>query len=106
MLVEEGLVENAAELGAYALERLRAIRSPHVREVRGRGLWIGIELKAAAGGARRFCEPLAAEGMLCKETHTPRHPRRAAARHHATRARLGAGPLRKGVDASMRLSKA
>ena len=70
VLTEEGMIENSARLGAYALERLRAIASPHVREVRGRGLWIGIELHASAGGARRFCEQLAAEGILCKETHT------------------------------------
>ncbi len=70
VLVEERMIENSAKLGAYALERLRAIRSPHVQEVRGRGLWIGIELKPEAGGARRFCEQLATEGILCKETHT------------------------------------
>ncbi len=70
VLVEERMIENSAKQGAYALERLRAIRSPHVREVRGRGLWIGIELEIEAGGARRFCEQLAAEGILCKETHT------------------------------------
>lgn len=70
VLVEERMIENSAKLGACALDRLRAIQSPHIREVRGRGLWIGIELKAEAGGARRFCEQLAAEGILCKETHT------------------------------------
>jgi len=70
VLVEERMIENSAKLGADALERLRAIRSPHVQEVRGRGLWIGIELKPEAGGARRFCEQLATEGILCKETHT------------------------------------
>jgi ornithine--oxo-acid transaminase len=69
VLHEEGMVERSARLGIYFLERLRAIDSPHVREVRGRGLWIGIELTSAAGGARRFCEALQAEGMLCKETH-------------------------------------
>ncbi|MGH9379843.1 MAG: ornithine--oxo-acid transaminase [Thermoanaerobaculia bacterium] len=69
VLVEEGLVENSARLGAYALERLAQIDSPHVKEIRGRGLWIGIELEPEAGGARRFCETLMAEGMLCKETH-------------------------------------
>ncbi|MCZ6727325.1 MAG: ornithine--oxo-acid transaminase [Acidobacteria bacterium] len=68
-LVEEGMVENSARLGAYLLERLRAIDSPHVAEVRGRGLWIGIELVPAAGGARRFCEALQDLGVLCKETH-------------------------------------
>ena len=70
VLVEEGMIDNSATLGAHALERLRAIDSPHIREVRGRGLWIGIELRPEAGGARRFCEMLAAEGILCKETHT------------------------------------
>ena len=62
-----------AKLGAHALARLRSIAttsSPHIHEVRGRGLWIGVELKPEAGGARRFCEMLAAEGVLCKETHT------------------------------------
>lgn len=70
VLVEERMIENSARLGAYALERLRALDSPHIAEVRGRGLWIGIELKPEAGGARRFCEMLAEEGVLCKETHT------------------------------------
>jgi len=69
VLQEEGMVERSARLGTYFLERLRAIDSPHIHEVRGRGLWIGIELTSAAGGARRFCEALQAEGMLCKETH-------------------------------------
>jgi|HubBroStandDraft_3_1064219.scaffolds.fasta_scaffold45360_2 ornithine--oxo-acid transaminase len=69
VLVEEGMIENSATLGAYALERLRRIDSPHVKEVRGKGLWIGIELHRAAGGARRFCEALQREGVLCKETH-------------------------------------
>ena len=70
VLVEEKMIEASATLGAHALSRLRAIRSPHVAEVRGRGLWIGVELRPEAGGARRFCEMLAAEGVLCKETHT------------------------------------
>ncbi len=69
VLVEEGLVERSASLGDYLLDLLRGVRSPHVKEIRGRGLWIGIELHPAAGGARRFCEALAAEGLLCKETH-------------------------------------
>ena len=69
VIVDEGLVERSAELGAYMIERLRAIESPHVAEVRGRGLWIGIELRREAGGARRFCEALQNEGLLCKETH-------------------------------------
>jgi ornithine--oxo-acid transaminase len=69
VLVEERMIENSAELGAYFLARVREIDSPHIQEVRGRGLWIAIELKAEAGGARRFCEALQVEGLLCKETH-------------------------------------
>jgi ornithine--oxo-acid transaminase len=69
VLVEERLAERSAELGAYMLERLRAMASPHVAQVRGLGLWIGVELHEAAGGARRFCEALEQQGMLCKETH-------------------------------------
>ncbi len=69
VLLDEGMVERSAELGAYALERLRALDSPHVKEVRGKGLWIGIELEPEAGGARRFCEALQDEGVLAKETH-------------------------------------
>jgi len=69
VLVEEGLVERSAELGDYFMGKLRAIRSRHVAEIRGRGLWIGIRLHEAAGGARRFCEALQHEGLLCKETH-------------------------------------
>jgi ornithine--oxo-acid transaminase len=69
VLVEEGMVENSAELGPYFMEKLKAIPSKHVKEVRGKGLWIGIELHREAGGARRFCEALQHEGLLCKETH-------------------------------------
>ena len=69
ILVDEKLVERSAELGTYALERLHALDAPHIREIRGRGLWIGIELKPEAGGARRFCEALQERGVLCKETH-------------------------------------
>jgi ornithine--oxo-acid transaminase len=66
---DEKLVENAAERGASFLEKLRKVRSRHIKEVRGRGLLIGVELHPAAGGARRFCEELMKEGLLCKETH-------------------------------------
>ena len=69
VLQDEGLIENSARLGEYALGRLRSFRSPLVREVRGRGLWIGIELVESAGGARPYCEKLAGRGLLCKETH-------------------------------------
>jgi len=66
---EEKLVENAAELGEYFLAKLRTIKSKHIKEIRGRGLLIGVELHPEAGGARRFCEELMKEGLLCKETH-------------------------------------
>jgi len=69
LLVEERLVEKSAELGAYMLEQLAAINNPLIEEVRGRGLFIGVQLKKEAGGARKYCERLMAEGLLCKETH-------------------------------------
>lgn len=69
VIVEEKLVQRSAELGAYFLNKLRTIQSANVKEFRGRGLFIGIELKPEAGGARKFCEALKARGMLCKETH-------------------------------------
>ena len=66
VLRDEKLVERSAELGIYVMERLRELESPHVKEVRGRGLLVGIELH---GKARPFCEALKEEGVLCKETH-------------------------------------
>ncbi len=69
VLVNEDMIRHSAEVGEYFLTRLREISSAHVKEIRGRGLWIGIELKKSAGGARRFCEALQNEGLLCKETH-------------------------------------
>ncbi len=69
VLVDEDLVERSATLGTTAIERLAALDSPHVKEVRGRGLWIAVELHPEAGGARRFCEMLQHRGILCKETH-------------------------------------
>jgi ornithine--oxo-acid transaminase len=51
------------------MEQLAEIPTPHVKEVRGKGLLIGVELYPEAGGARRFCEALKDEGILCKETH-------------------------------------
>ena len=69
VLVEERMVERSAELGEYFLDKLRAISSPHIELIRGKGLWIGIVLKESAGGARRFCEMLLQDGLLCKETH-------------------------------------
>lgn len=69
VLREEKLAERAAKLGTYFVEQLSEIPSPHVKEVRGKGLLIGVELKPEAGGARRFCEDLKAKGILAKETH-------------------------------------
>lgn len=74
VIVEEGLPERADKLGRYFLGRLARIESPWIREVRGRGLLIGVELIPEAGGARRYCEALKEQGVLCKETrdHTIR----------------------------------
>ncbi len=69
ILIEDKLPERADELGNYLMGELRKIDTPHVKEVRGKGLLIGIELKKEAGPARPFCERLKDEGMLCKETH-------------------------------------
>jgi ornithine--oxo-acid transaminase len=66
---EEKLAERANELGQYFIEQLEEIPSPHVKEVRGRGMLIGVELKQEANGARRFCESLQERGILAKETH-------------------------------------
>ena len=66
---EEGMIENAAQMGEYLIEQLSEIPSLHVKEVRGKGLLVGVELKPEAGGARRFCEALKQRGVLAKETH-------------------------------------
>jgi ornithine--oxo-acid transaminase len=69
VIVDEHMIENSAVMGEYFLEQLEEIPSPWIKEVRGRGLLIGVELKEEAGGARRFCDALMHEGLLCKETH-------------------------------------
>jgi ornithine--oxo-acid transaminase len=69
VLVDEGMVENAAEQGAYFMEGLHQIRSNAVKEIRGRGLMLAVELHAQAGGARRYCNALKERGILCKDTH-------------------------------------
>ncbi len=66
---EENLVEKSAAMGEYFMEQLIEIPSAHVKEIRGKGLLIGVELKTEAGGARRFCEALLKKGILAKETH-------------------------------------
>ncbi len=60
---------NARELGAYLAEQLRAIKTNKVKEIRARGLWVGIEFHKEAGVARKYCEQLLGMGMLCKDTH-------------------------------------
>lgn len=69
VIVEENLIENAASLGEYFRDQLEEIPSKHVKEVRGKGLLIGVELKPEAGGARQYCERLKDAGILAKETH-------------------------------------
>jgi len=69
VLVEEGMIENAATMGAYFMDGLRRIRNNKIKEVRGRGLMIAVELQREAGGARQYCETLKDAGLLCKETH-------------------------------------
>jgi len=69
VLVEEGMIDNAARQGARFLQGLKDIRANTIREVRGRGLMLAVELHPEAGRARRYCEALQAKGILAKDTH-------------------------------------
>ncbi|MGO8915948.1 MAG: ornithine--oxo-acid transaminase [Stellaceae bacterium] len=69
VLIEEGMIENASVMGGHFLAGLNRIKSPAVKEVRGRGLMIAVELHPEAGGARRYCDALRRRGVLCKDTH-------------------------------------
>jgi ornithine--oxo-acid transaminase len=69
VIVRERLVERAAEQGEYLLAKLRELGAPCIAEIRGRGLLIGIEIAAAAGSARSYCERLLERGVLAKDTH-------------------------------------
>ena len=69
VLLDEELVERADRLGSALMQKLRDLNSPHVKEVRGAGLLVGIDIKESSGPARPFCEALMERGMLCKETH-------------------------------------
>jgi len=69
VLVEEGMIENAVEMGDYFLSQLKTIKSPYIKDVRGKGLMIGMELFPEAGGARHFSTKLMEKRLLCKETH-------------------------------------
>lgn len=69
VLVEEGMIENAAEQGGFFLRELRGLRHNLIKEVRGRGLMLAVEFHDEAGGARQYTEALVGQGLLCKETH-------------------------------------
>lgn len=69
VLIEEGMIENAAKMGDYLREGIEGFGLSSIKEVRGRGLMLAVELQPDAGGARKYCEALMEEGMLCKDTH-------------------------------------
>ena len=69
VLVDEGMIDNAARMGERMLAGLNAIQSGAIKNVRGRGLMIAVELHPEAGGARAYCQALQTRGLLCKETH-------------------------------------
>jgi len=70
VIVDEKLPERALELGDYFRERIAAMQSPHVKEIRGRGLLTGVEVTEDVGTAYPFCKKLMEKGILCKDTHT------------------------------------
>ncbi|MBW1958467.1 MAG: ornithine--oxo-acid transaminase [Deltaproteobacteria bacterium] len=69
VLIEENMIENAAAMGEYFLSKLSQIKNPYIKEVRGKGLMLAVEFIPESGGARRYCEALMTQGLLCKETH-------------------------------------
>ena len=69
VIVKEKLPIKSFKMGAYFMKKLNAIKSPHIKEIRGKGLLIGVEIKESSGTARPFCEKLMANGILAKETH-------------------------------------
>jgi ornithine--oxo-acid transaminase len=69
VIVKEKLPHKAFKNGAYFMKKLNALKSPHIKEIRGKGLLIGVEVKESSGTARPFCEKLMAQGILAKETH-------------------------------------
>ncbi len=69
VIIDERMTERSAELGEWFMDELRAIDSPHVLEIRGKGLMIGVEIRSESGTARPFCEALQVRGILAKETH-------------------------------------
>ena len=69
VIIEEKLAENSAEMGQLLLNELGKIKSIHIQEVRGKGLFVGVEIKKSSGTARPFCDQLMKLGVLAKETH-------------------------------------
>ncbi len=69
VLIEEDLIANAAAMGSYFFEALKQLNTPIIKQIRGKGLMIGVELTPEAGGARKYCTALKDLGLLCKETH-------------------------------------
>jgi ornithine--oxo-acid transaminase len=69
VLMKEKLVQKSEKMGKYFVAKLKKIKSPHVKDVRGKGLMIGVEIHASSGKARVFCEKLADLGLLAKDTH-------------------------------------
>ncbi len=69
VIEKEDLPRKSKESGEYFIGKIRGIKSPHVTDVRGLGLFVGVEVRKESGGARPFCEKLMKEGLLCKETH-------------------------------------
>ena len=70
VLKDQDLIQHSKDLGAWFVDQLRAIPGDRIEEIRGAGLWAGVQLKESAGGARKYCEALRDEGILCKETQT------------------------------------
>ena len=69
VLIEEKMIDNASKMGDYFLSQLKEIKNPNIKQVRGKGLLIGVELFPEFGSARPLCEKLMIQGILCKETH-------------------------------------
>ena len=69
VIVDEKLPERSDQLGSWFMDQLRELKSPHVEEIRGKGLMIGVVIKQSSGTARPFCEALHTRGILAKETH-------------------------------------
>jgi ornithine--oxo-acid transaminase len=69
VMEEEHLPEQSAKLGDYFMEQLKSTNSPIIRELRGMGLWIGVDIDPSRATARKICEKLKEQGVLSKETH-------------------------------------